>query len=486
MPNQAQAVKEGRPRVSVGDLLENKPPHDLLAEEALIGSILLQPDVCDEVVTLVRPDDFFHPAHKMLFAELVALHNSQKVIDVALLVDQLRAIGKLDMIGGPAAIAKLINAVPNAANAKYYAQIVAAKSVYRNLIHASSQILSEAYTESFEPEDLLNKAEQRIYEIVNSRNRDETVEIRDVLHEVCDLLEARINGVETDHVVATGYYDLDALLGRGLHESELVILAARPSMGKTALALNIAEHVVMHSGKAVLFVSLEMAARELAERLLVSLSRVNGSKLRNGTLSERDFQKVVQQAGRLGEAPLIVDDAPSRTVTEIAAAARRIDRQRGLGLIVIDYLQLIEPDNSNDSRQEQVARIARRLKGMARDIKVPVLCLAQVNRQAEDSKEHRPRLSHLRESGAIEQDADVVMFVHRESYYKSKDSDGDAAPGSDEGEKKAEIIVAKQRNGPVGTIELVWERSFMRFENRARERFSEFDAPPPAPGDDPF
>ncbi len=477
MASQVRASKEGRPRVSIGDLLENKPPHDLVAEEALIGSILLQPDVCDEVATIVRPEDFYHPAHRILYAELLQLHNSQAVIDVAVLLNHLRSIGKYDEVGGAAMLARLVNGVPHAAHAKYYAQMVASKAIFRSLIEASSQILSEAYQETLEPEMLLNRAEQLIYEIANARTREEATEIREVLHEVCDLLEARMHGRETEHVVPTGYYDLDALLGRGLHESELVILAARPSMGKTALALNIAEHVVMHTGKPVLFVSLEMAARELAERLLVSLSRVNGSKLRNGTLSERDFQKVVKEAGKLGEVPLMVDDAPSRTVTEIAAAARRLARRKGLGLVVIDYLQLIEPDNPNDSRQEQVARIARRLKGMARDLRVPVLCLAQVNRQAEDSREHRPRLSHLRESGAIEQDADVVMFVHREAYYRSKQERDEATPGADEDEKKAEVIVAKQRNGPVGTIELVWEQTFMRFENRAHMKHSEFDLP---------
>ncbi len=486
MASQTQAVREGRPRVSIGDLLEKKPPHDLMAEEALIGSILLRPDVCDEVVLLVRSEDFFHPAYKILYGELVALHNSNKVIDIAVLVDQLKSAGKLEQVGGPATIARLVNGVPNAAHAKYYADIVAGKSVYRTLIDVCSGILSEAYSEVAPPDELLNSAEQLVFDIVNSRNREEALEIREVLHDLCDLLEARMRGIETDSAVATGYTELDALLGRGFHENELVILAARPSMGKTALALNIAEHVVIHGGKGVLFVSLEMAARELAERLLVSLSQVNGMKLRNGTLSERDFQKVVEQAGRLGEVPLMVDDAPSRTVTEIAAAARRVEKRHGLSLIVIDYLQLIEPDNPRDSRQEQVARIARRLKGLARTLHVPILCLAQVNRQAEDSREHRPRLSHLRESGAIEQDADVVMFVHRESYYKSKEDADENEPAGDEND--AEVIVAKQRNGPVGTVHLVWRREYMRFENKAPDRFSELDALPPAGGqeDDPF
>ena len=478
MPNPSQAISDGRPRVSVGDLLENKPPHDTLAEESLLGSILLRPDVCDDAAMLVRPEDFFHPGHQAVYETMLSLHNSQNVVDVAVLIAQLKTEGKLDQIGGPAGIANFANVVPNAAHARYYANIVAAKATYRRLIDACTQILSEAYSEQIAPDLLINQAEQRVFDIVNARDPREAKEIRSVLHDLCDLFEARMRGEETDGVVPTGYTELDLVLGRGLHESELIILAARPSMGKTALALNIAEHVAMNQNKGVLFVSLEMAARELGERLVISLSKINGHRLRNGTLSEREFQKVVEQAGRLGETPLLVDDSPSRNVTEISAAARRAQRRHGLGLIVIDYLQLIEPDNANDSRQEQVARIARRLKGMARDLKVPVLCLAQVNRQAADAREHRPRLSHLRESGAIEQDADVVMFIHRDAYFRTTDD-------SERDDTDAEVIVAKQRNGPVETIHLVWKKENMRFENRAQERFSEFDAPM-TDADEPF
>ena len=254
-------------------------------------------------------------------------------------------------------------------------------------------------------------------------------------------------------------------------------MAARPSMGKTAFAMNIAENVVTKSRKPVLFISLEMAAVELIERLLCSVAKVNGHKMRTGTLTAEDQKKVVSVAGQLGSAPLFVDDSPTRNVSEIAGAARRIMRKNDgeLGLIVIDYLQLIQPDSPRDPRQEQVAKIARRLKGLARELKVPILCLAQLNRQAEDSKDHRPRLSHLRESGAIEQDADVVMFVHRDDYY---------ARGEEAEEKRgqAQIIICKQRNGPTGDVELTWLREFTRFEDRAPERFSEFDAPAPAFG----
>jgi replicative DNA helicase len=249
----------------------------------------------------------------------------------------------------------------------------------------------------------------------------------------------------------------------------LIILAARPSMGKTALAMNIAENVALQNQQPALFVSLEMSGIELADRMLCSLARVSGHRLRNGTISSDDRNRLVEKANEISNSPFFVDDSPSRTVSEIAAAARRIIRRSGsLNLIVIDYLQLIEPDNSRDPRQEQVAKIARRLKGLARELQVPVLCLSQLNRQAEEGKDHRPRLSHLRESGAIEQDADVVMFVHREEYYHRGEEKAQFAG-------QAEIIIAKQRNGPIGEVPLTWEGEFTRFLDRAPDRHSEFD-----------
>jgi replicative DNA helicase len=281
-------------------------------------------------------------------------------------------------------------------------------------------------------------------------------------------IDARMQGTHSEGGVDTHFTDYDAMSG-GMHNGELIILAARPSMGKTAFALNIAENVSLLGGVPVLFVSLEMSGIELADRLLCSVARVNGHRLRNGTISQDDRKRLVEKAMLVSNAPLYVDDSPTRTVSEIAAVARRIrQREKRLGLIVIDYLQLIEPDNPKDPRQEQVAKIARRLKGLAREQLVPVLCLAQLNRQAEEGKDHRPRLSHLRESGAIEQDADVVMFVHREEYYHRGDEASQYAG-------QAEIIIAKQRNGPIGEVELSWEKEFTRFQDRAPERHSEFD-----------
>ncbi|MBM4004766.1 MAG: replicative DNA helicase [Planctomycetes bacterium] len=458
-----------RPEPSgISDLIERQLPYDRDAEQAVLGSILLMPDVIDEVALTLRADDFFDDAHRKLFGHMVDMHDANVRIDITLLADRLRTTGDLDLIGGAAYLARLFNAVPNSAHSLFYARIVREKSTFRSLIEASTEILRDAYGQAQEAKHLLGQAEQRIFGILDSRGSSSIQSIRDVLHDAMDRMDARMKGEHTSGGVDTGFADMDGLMG-GLHNSELIILAARPSMGKTAFAMNIAEYVATELRSPTLFVSLEMAASELADRLLCSNARVNSHRLRNGTLSAEDRKKLLQSAGKMSEAPLFVDDAPGRTVTEIAAAARRIRRrENGLGLIVIDYLQLIEPDNPRDPRQEQVARIARRLKGLARELRVPVLCLAQLNRQAEDSKDHVPRLSHLRESGAIEQDADVVMFVHREEYYRRGD-DRDEVAGL------AEIHIAKQRNGPVGQVDLVWHKEFTRFDNKTVSRNSDFD-----------
>jgi replicative DNA helicase len=326
---------------------------------------------------------------------------------------------------------------------------------------------------------LLSQAEQKIFGIVDDRGHNTVSPLNDILHEAMDRMNARMSGNYSDDAVATHFQDLDNITG-GLHANELIILAARPSMGKTALAMNITENVAMRSEQPVLFVSLEMSKLELCDRLLCSAAKVNGQKLRNGNIGNDERKQLIEKAGEMSSAPLYVDDAPSRTVSEIAASARRIRRREGkLGLIVVDYLQLIEPDNPRDPRQEQVAKMARRLKGLARDLSVPVLCLSQLNRQTEGTGDHRPKLSHLRESGAIEQDADVVMFIHREEYYQRGD-DAEQYAG------QAEIIIAKQRNGPTGEIEMLWQKDFTLFVDKAPERLQAFDDFNAAAVGDPF
>jgi replicative DNA helicase len=450
------------------EILDRQPPCNLEAERAVLGSILLVPEVCDDVALVVRPEDFYDDAHRKLYAHLLAMHDAGKRIDLTLLVERLRAAQDFEAIGGAPYLAEVVQSVATAAHAVYYAEIVHNKALLRSLILSSTEILRDAYDPSAEPREMLSRAEERIFSILEQKGGGQVAAISDVLHDAMVRIDARMKHEHALGGVETGFQELDALCG-GLHNSELIILAARPSMGKTALAMNIAEFVAMKLGIGVLMVSLEMSSLELADRLLCSAARVNGHRLRNGTISNEDRRRLVDKAAELSQAPLFVDDSPNRTMTEIAAAARRLKRRNGLGLVVIDYLQLIEPDNPKDPRQEQVARIARRLKGMARELDVPVLCLAQLNRQAEAARENKPRLSHLRESGAIEQDDDVVMFVHREEYYATSEEERERLAG------QAEIIVAKQRNGPIGEVKLYWQRDYTRFENLEHRAYGEFE-----------
>lgn len=452
---------------SAAEILQRQQPFDLEAEMGVIGSILLLPEVSDEIASL-RPDDFYDDANRKIYETLREMHDTGEKIDITLLVSKLRTAGEYEKVGGAAYLAKLSASVPNAAHAVYYADIVTEKAVFRKLIASSTEILKDSYEQTSSAKELCAQAEQKIFAIMDGRSSQSVHSISDVLHEAMDRMEARLRDDYETGSAESGFTQFDEMTG-GLHSGELIILAARPSMGKTALAMNIGEYVSINQKLPVLFVSLEMSGIELADRMLCSLARVNGHRLRNGTISADDRERLIRKANEISQAPLFVDDSPSRTVSEIAAAARRIKRREGsLGMIVIDYLQLIEPDNSRDPRQEQVAKIARRLKGIARELEVPLLCLSQLNRQAEDSKDHRPRLSHLRESGAIEQDADVVMFVHREEYYHRGDEKAQFAG-------QAEIIIAKQRNGPIGDVELTWEADFTRFSDRAPERHNEFD-----------
>jgi replicative DNA helicase len=450
-------------------LFDRSPPVDLEAEISVLGSIMLLPDVCDDVALILRPDDFYDDAHRKIFRHMLDMHDAGRKIDPTLLIDKLKTAGDYESIGGAAYLGKILHAVANAAHAVYYAEIVAEKSTFRQVIEASTETLREAYDESLEASQVVARAEARVFNILDERGNTSVSSMQDILHEAMDRLEARMRGEFLHGGVETGFSKLDEQTG-GLHNSELIVIAARPSMGKTAFALNIAGDVAIRQQVPTLFVSLEMAAIELAERLLCSVAKVNGHRLRNGTISQEDRMRLVETSGEISRAPLFVDDSPGRTVTEVAAAARRIRRREGrLGLIVIDYLQLLEPDNPKDPRQEQVSKMTRRLKSLAREMEVPIVCLAQLNRQTEAAKDNIPRLSHLRESGAIEQDADVVMFVHREEYYHRGED-------AKQYEGKAQIIVAKQRNGPVGEIDLAWLRDYTRFENLAEQRFDEFDS----------
>ena len=451
------------------EILDRQPPCSLEAERAVLGSILLLPEVCDDVALVIRTEDFYHDAHQKVYKHILAMHDEGRQVDHMLLIERLKQSGEFEAIGGAAFIAEIAQAVPTSAHAQYYAEIVRNKSILRSLIHASTDILRDAYDPATDSRLMLSRAEEKIFSILEAKGSGELASIGDVLHESLLRMNVRMKQEHAIGGLETGFTDYDDLTG-GLHASELVILAARPSMGKTALAMNIAEYIVMHERVTTLFVSLEMSSIELGDRLLCSTAEVNSNRLRNGTITVEERRRLVEKAAEISQMPLYVDDSPSRTMTEIAAAARRLKRKENLGLVVIDYLQLIEPDNPKDSRQEQVARIARRLKGLARELSVPVLCLAQLNRQADELRHgHRPRLSHLRESGAIEQDADVVMFIHREENYQTSEEDKERVKG------EADLILAKQRNGPIGDIKLTWRHEFTRFSNAAPKPYQEFE-----------
>jgi replicative DNA helicase len=461
---------EQKPAVT-SEILDRMPPQNLEAEKNLLGSLMLDPLLCDEVTLSLRVDDFYADVHQKLYRHIVALHDEGKRIDITLLRERLRQHGDFEAVGADAYLAEVASSVPYAANSNYYSEIIRNKATLRELIHASTEILRDAWDPTESPADILGKAEEKIFSVHDRRHNDRVAVIHDVLLEAFARIDSRMESGESGGI-QTHFKDLDHMTG-GLHQSEFVVLAARPSMGKTALATNISENIAIKSNIPVLFVSLEMARMELAQRLLCSQGKIDGSKFRSGFLTKEDRERLVEASSKLSQAPLYIDDTPSRTVTEIAACARRLKRtHKNLGLVVIDYLQLIQPDDPRDPRQEQVAKMARRLKALARELQVPVLCLAQLNRQVETGKgdEHRPRLSHLRESGAIEQDADVVMFVHREEYYHTKEEaekDGIAGQGM--------VIIAKQRNGPVGDVKLAWIDKYTCFRDLSEKTYDEFN-----------
>jgi replicative DNA helicase len=442
--------------------------HD--AEQGVLGSVIIAPEVLDEIVAIVRPEDFLDERHGMIYRAMRDRLDLNKRIDVTLLVDELQRRKQFDAVGGAAYLAKLARAVPHAAHAAYYANIVREKATYRALIQIGTTIIRDAYDESDDAKQQANNAEQAIFEVVNAHTAKETTTIATALQEEMDLIDARCSG-KVARGVRTGFSEFDALTG-GMQAGQLLILAARPSMGKSALALNIALNVAMEEEQPVLFVSLEMPQVDLMDRVIASVGGISLHRIRNGSLSPDDRASVRATMGNLHSASFYLNDQAGLTLTEISAEARRCRRKakRPLGLIVIDYLQLIEPDNQKDPREQQVAKISRRLKLLAKQLECPVLCLAQLNRQTETAKDNKPRLSHLRESGAIEQDADVVMFVHREEYYaETEDNRG-----------KAQILIAKQRSGPIGEANLVWRKEFTRFENPRPEyadAFDDFNAP---------
>jgi len=430
-------------------------PQSIEAERSVLGSLLRDNAVIGDVVQILHtPALFYLDAHQKIFAAIITLYNDGKPVDTVLLAEELRQRGEIDDIGGYGYLGELWNAAPTAANAEYYARTVRDRGMVRNLIHAGTEILRDAYDNTSPADELLESAERRILEVAESGLTGQTFTLGEALAEAYDRIDARTQGDNlTISGLPTGFADLDELTA-GLQNSEMVIIAARPSVGKTAFALNLVRNIVVEGGSPVFFVSLEQSRIELAERLLCAQARVDSHSLRKGTLPHESMQRLIQAGGQLRDAKLFIDDSPGQGMLRIAANSRRLRKRQNLRLVVIDYLQLIEPENRRDPRQEQVAQISRRLKALARELCIPVIALAQVNRASEDRQDHRPRVSDLRESGSIEQDADTILLLHRPERYE---------PGQHEG--IVEVIIGKQRNGPVGEITLSYVKQYMRYEN---------------------
>lgn len=440
------------------------PPQSREAEMGVLGSILRDNQVLNDVQNIIRVDNFYFDSHQKIYQAISEIYSDGKPVDLVILHEALKTRKLLEDVGGIPFLTQLWEAAPTAANAEYYAKIVRDKAVLRNLIHTSTELLRDAYDGVMSPDELLGQAERKVLEIAERGTTGETHTLEKTLYEAFDRIDARAG---TAHLsvtgVGTGFADLDEKTA-GFQNSELCILAARPGVGKTAFALNIVRHVAVEDKLPVFFVSLEMARVELAERLLACQAKVDSFRLRKGQLGSQDMQKLMTASDQLrgnprdGVVKVFIDDSPAQTMLRIAANCRRLKQRHGLRLVVIDYLQLIEPENRRDPRQEQVAQVSRRLKFLAKELMMPVIALAQVNRASEDRQDHKPRLSDLRESGSIEQDADTVIMLHRPGL-REKDKADDVL----------ELIIEKQRNGPTGQVTLTYVPQYMRYENYAPE-----------------
>jgi replicative DNA helicase len=431
----------------------NIPPQNTEAEISVLGAVLLDKDAIIKIADIITADDFYKNAHGKIYEAMLNLYEHREPIDVITLTNKLDEMHELDRIGGGSYIASLASSVPSAANIVHYAKIVADKSILRRLIHASGDITELAFKEEKEIPDILDRAEQAVFAVSQKHTKGSFIPISDILTDSFERLDELHRNQDKLRGVPTGFRDLDNLLA-GLQPSDLIILAARPSMGKSSLAINMAQHVAIHEGIPVAIFSLEMSKEQLVDRLLAAEANIDSWKLRNANLSDNDFQKIGEAMAKLSEAPLYFDDSVGINVMEMRTKARRLQSEHGLGLIIIDYLQLMQ-GNGSSNRVEEVSDISRSLKGLARELNVPVLALSQLSRAVENRPSRIPQLADLRESGSIEQDADVVMFIYRDDYYE-KDS---------ERKNIADILIRKHRNGPVGQVELYFKPEQMLFSN---------------------
>ncbi len=451
-------------------LAQRMPPQDMAAEMCVLGSMILDKEEIGEIIPLLHADNFYRHDHRLIFDALIGLYESNSSIDLVLLRDELDRRGQLQQVGGVDYLVSLVDSVPHTANAVYYAKIVSGKGMLRNLITAAGEISRNAYEAHGDIGEILESAEQKIFEVTQQKISGQGVSIKDILGRVFEVLELREGKMITG--VSTGFMELDDITC-GLQRGEVIIVAARPSMGKTALGLNIAEHVGANSRSPVAVFSLEMSAQQLTERMLAGRAHINSNKLRQGYLNEEEYEELQNTANELSQAPIFVDDSPSLTPLELRAKARRLKLKHDIQLVVVDYLQLMHVPGI-ESRVQEVGTISRHLKALARELNVPVIAMSQLNRSPEGREGHRPRMSDLRESGNIEQDADVIILLHRESYYaqttnrSTEESFDEHSMGDVAEDNTAELIIAKQRNGPTGVVKLTWIPQWTRFENLAR------------------
>lgn len=435
---------------------ERLPPQNLAAEQSVIGSMLLDKNAIVHVIDILDSESFYRDAHKYIYEAILTLFEKNEPVDIVTVTNELRRSAKLDAVGGSLYISDLLNSVPTSANVNYYAKIVEEKAVLRRLIDAGTRIVSDSFDERNKVDIVLDNAEKTIFEIALNRIRQGFYKIDSVLKDVLDRIDKLYDKKDLLTGMPSGFPDLDKMTA-GFQNSDLIILAARPSVGKTALALNFAQNAAIKHKIPVALFSLEMSKEALANRMLCSEAEIDSQKLKTASLSDSGWKRLTKAISRISEAPIYIDDSPSLTAMEMRAKARRLKLEHGIGLIVVDYLQLMQGKQSAENRVQEISDIARSLKTLAREIDVPVLALSQLSRAVEQRTDRIPRLSDLRESGEIEQTADLVIFIHREDYYN---------PGSEKG-NVAEIIIAKQRNGPTGSTELVFRKEFTKFESKS-------------------
>ncbi len=438
--------------------MERIPPHSDDAEKSVLGAVLLDKEALFDVMELLKEEDFYSEAHKEIFATVSDIFRRNEPVDTLTVTEELRKRKSLEMVGGRAYIAFLSTAVPSTANAGQYAKIISEKAILRRLISTSSDIIEKSYQEKMEPEEVLDQAEKSIFEIAQARQTKDFEPLKNVLWKNIQMIDEMAQKEGNLTGLTTGFMDLDEKTA-GLQKSDLIILAARPAMGKTAFALNVAEQAAVKGGATVLIFSLEMSREQLGQRMLSMESRVEMQKLKTGNVDRKDWDSIHLALDKLSQANIFIDDTPGVSVMEIRNKCRRLKAEKGLDLVVIDYLQLMASDGRSESRQQEVSTISRFLKLLAREMDCPVIVLSQLSRAVESRTPKTPQLSDLRESGSIEQDADIVIFLYRDEYYN---------PDTTDRPNVCDVIIAKQRSGSTGTVELTWLGKYTRFADKSR------------------